>query len=223
MVARRTDQGEHLSVLGSRLRQLREGLGLVLQDVADLFETNRNVPSQWETGQRVPSYSHLLRLADFYGVTVDWLLGRQGAERDSPRVKQMKSQLLDYLRLQEVSARSMTPGERLALTIGYLTRLDMDMFSTNRIAQQVLISPETLNEMIRGRIMATGPVIQRFAQLANLPEVWFYQPEPQLEDVAVKYRSLLERFLAEGLSPDELEHRLWGPGRSRRSRGSSRT
>lgn len=223
MVARRTDQSEPLPVLGSRLRQLREGLGLVLQDIGDLFQTNRNVPSQWETGQRAPSYNHLLRLADFYGVTVDWLLGRHGAERDSPRVKLMKSQLLDYLRLQESSVRTMTPGERLALTISYLTRLDGDMFSVNRIAQQVLISPETLDEMAKGRVMATGPVIQRFAQLANLPEVWFYQPEPQLEDVSVKYRSLLERFLAEGLNPDELEHRLWGTGKGRRSRGSSRT
>lgn len=60
MGSRSADRRSRSLVLGSRLRQLREGLGLVLQDVADLFDTSRNVPSQWEGGQREPSSTYFL-------------------------------------------------------------------------------------------------------------------------------------------------------------------
>lgn len=208
--------------LGARLRQLREGLGLVLQDVANLFGTSRNVPSQWEGGLREPSYEHLLALADFYGVTADWLLGREGAEKDSPRVKLVKNQLHDYLRLRESTLRGTTPGQRLKLAAEFLMSQEPTTFSLERMARQILISPEVFQQMLFDQAIATGLVVQRFAQLANLPELWFYQPEPQLEDPFVKFRTLVERFQAEGLTPEDVEQRLWGPRRSgRRTRKST--
>jgi len=203
-------------VLGPRLRQLREGHGLVLQDVANLFGTNRNVPSQWEGGQREPSYEHLVKLADFYGVTVDWLLGREGAEQDSARVKQIKSQLHDYLRMREASLVNSTPGERLRTAVEFLAAQDPAMFSLERMATQLLITAEPLQQMMYGQVMVTGPVIQRFAQLVNLAEVWFYQPEPQLENPLVKYRTLVEKFQAQGLTPEAVEQKVWGTQRGAR-------
>lgn len=218
MGSRSDDRQVHSLALGSRLRQLREGLGLVLQDVADLFHTSRNVPSQWEGGQREPSYEILLTLADYYGVTTDWLLGREGAEKDSPRVRQVKSQLRDYLRLKETTLPGTTPGQRLKLAIEFLVSQDPQMFRLERMARQLLISEEVLQNMLVAQAMATPALIQRFAQFANLPELWFYQPVPQLEDPLEKYRPLVERFQAEGMSPEDVEHRMWGVKRGRRSR-----
>lgn len=214
MSGRAGDRQLHTNTLGIRLRQLREGLGLVLQDVADLFGTSRNVPSQWEGGLREPNYEALLHLADYYGVTTDWLLGREGADKDSPRVRQVKSQLRDYLRLREGSLQGTTPGQRLKVAVEFLSTQDGTMFSLNRLARQVLISEEGFRQMLFGQAIATGPVLQRFAQFANLPELWFYQPNPQLEDASVKYKSLVERFQAEGLSPEDVEQRLWAPKRA---------
>jgi transcriptional regulator with XRE-family HTH domain len=209
------------TVLGSRLRQLRESLGLVLQDVADVFGTSRNVPSQWENGQREPSYEHLLRLGDFYGVTVDWLLGRAGAEKDSPRVKQVKSQLRDYLRLKEPTLAGSLCDYRLKLALDFLVEQDPEMFSLERVASQLLLSVEALQQMLEGKAMIPGAIISRFALLANLPEVWFYHPQPQLGDPMLEYRELVERFQAEGLSPQEVEQRVWGVRRGRRSNRNS--
>ncbi|HLN60370.1 MAG TPA: helix-turn-helix transcriptional regulator [Symbiobacteriaceae bacterium] len=209
-------RGSAASVLGNRLRQLREAWGLVLQDVANLFGTNRNVPSQWEGGLREPSYDHLLRLADFYGVTVDWLLGREGAEKDSPRVSLIKNQLHDYLRLREATLRGTTPGNRVRVAIDFLILQDPELFTVERVARQLVISSETLAQMLDDQVMTTPLVVQRFAQYTNLPEIWFYQPVPQLEDPFVKYRTLVERFQAEGLSPDDVEQRLWGSRRTSR-------
>lgn len=221
MAGRTGAERERNLVLGARLRQLREGLGLVLQDVADLFETSRNVPSQWEGGAREPSYESLIKLADFYGVTTDWLLGREGAERDSPRVKQIKSRLGDYLRLREAGLQGTTPAQRIRVATEFLEGEDSVTFHKDRIARQLLISPDSFRQMLVNQMMATELVIQRFAQLTNLPELWFYQPTPQLEDASVKYRHIVERFLAEGLDPDQVEQRVWGAkrrtGRQRRT------
>lgn len=209
-------------VLGPRLRQLRESCGLVLQDVADLFGTSRNVPSQWEGGQREPSYEHLIRLADFYGVTVDWLLGRDGAEKDSARVKQIKNQMHDYLRLRGAALVNTTPGERLRTAVEFLASQDPAMFSLDRIARQLLIEPEMLRKMMLGQAMVSGPVVQRFSQFVNLPELWFYLPTPELEDPSVKYRTLVLKFQAAGFTPEEVEQKVWGSQRGgRRTRDSA--
>lgn len=210
------ESGKGNAILGPRLRQLREGFGLVLQDVADLFGTSRNVPSQWEGGQREPSYEHLVRLADFYGVTVDWLLGRKEAEKDSAHVKQIKSQLHEYLRLRAAALVNTTPGERMRNAVEFLASQDKVMFSVERIALQLLIQPEVLTDMVYGQGMVTPPVIQRFAQFVNLPELWFYQPAPQLEDPFEKYRTLLLRFQAENFTPEMVEQKVWGVARSTR-------
>lgn len=216
MGSRSADRRSRSLVLGSRLRQFREGLGLVLQDVADLFDTSRNVPSQWEGGQREPSYDILLVLADYYGVTTDWLLGRERADKESPRVRHLKSQLRDYLRLQQTTLPGTTPGERLRLAVDFLSAQEPDMFRLERLARQLLISEEALGAMLSAEAMATPLVIQRFARHANLPELWFYQPVPELEDPLVKYRALVERFHAEGLTPEMVEQRAWGARRAAR-------
>lgn len=167
--------------------------------------TRRNVISQWETGQREPSYHHLLLLADFYGVTTDWLLGREGAEKDSPRIKKVKSLLHDYLRLKEGSLKDTAPGYRLKLAVSYLHEHDPEMFHHERLAAQLLVSVEALQAFLEEALPCPQVVIQRFAHYASLPELWFYQPQPRLEDGLKVYREVLERLQADGIGPTELE------------------
>lgn len=176
-----------------------------MQDVADYLGTRRNVISQWETGQREPSYHHLILLADFYGVTTDWLLGREGAEKDSPRIKKLKTLLHDYLRLKENVLRDTGPGYRLKLAVSYLRDHDPEMFHPARVAAQLLVSVGALQTFLDEAIPCPQVVIQRFAHFANLPELWFYQPQPRLEDGLQKYREVLERLQADGIGPGELE------------------
>lgn len=224
LTAVRGTENSNRHSLGLRLRQLRESYGLVQQDVADQFGTNRNVASQWESGAREPSLENILKLATYFGVTVDWLLSVPNADKDAPDVRQIKRELGDYLRHKEHSLTYSGPEVRLKLAVDYLCERDSTQFTVERIAQAVNITPSTFLEMMEGRVKVSGPVIQRFADYAKLPELWFWQPEPQLGDPTVRYQDLVQRFHAEGLSPEEIERRVWGPtkragGRSPR-RGS---
>lgn len=58
------------------LRKLRESRGLTLEQVAEALGSKNQYISNYELGKRRPDYEMLSRFADFYGVSVDFLLGR---------------------------------------------------------------------------------------------------------------------------------------------------
>lgn len=60
------------------LRELRKSKNLTIAEVADKlnmpFETYRS----YEIGRRQADYDTLIKIAEYYGVSVDYLLGREG-------------------------------------------------------------------------------------------------------------------------------------------------
>ena len=58
-----------------RLRELREKRGLSMKDAADLLNTPYTTYVNYEKGTREPNFEALFRLADFFGVSIDALLG----------------------------------------------------------------------------------------------------------------------------------------------------
>lgn len=65
-----------------RLRSVRVEKGLRQQDVADKFGITRHAYQNYELGQRFPSFTMLNAIADFFGVSIDYLFGRT----DNPQV-----------------------------------------------------------------------------------------------------------------------------------------
>lgn len=59
-----------------RLRDLREDNDLKQTDVAYYLGIAQTVYSRYERGFQTIPVEHLIRLADFYNVTTDYLLGR---------------------------------------------------------------------------------------------------------------------------------------------------
>ena len=58
------------------IRNLREDHDLRQRQVAEILNVSQNTYSQYENGVIELTASNLLKLADFYGVSVDYLLGR---------------------------------------------------------------------------------------------------------------------------------------------------
>ena len=59
-----------------RLRDLREGKDMNQTQIAKLLFTSQTVYSRYERGVLTIPVEHLLILADFYGVSTDYILGR---------------------------------------------------------------------------------------------------------------------------------------------------
>lgn len=75
-----------------RLRDLREDRDLTQKKLAELLDMSQTGYSKYETGENdVPTHV-LLRLAEIYHTSVDYLLGRTDERRPYPPVGKGKSQ-----------------------------------------------------------------------------------------------------------------------------------
>lgn len=62
--------------LPERMKALRKSRGLRQAAAAELIGLSYMSYRRYETGEREPSVSSLWKIADFYGVSVDYLIGR---------------------------------------------------------------------------------------------------------------------------------------------------
>ena len=67
-----------------RLKELRKARGISQLKLAMDLSTNQNTISRYETGEREPGIAELIALADYFGVSVDYLLERT----DNPLMNQ---------------------------------------------------------------------------------------------------------------------------------------
>lgn len=65
-----------------RLKDIREDKDLTQTHISKILNTKQNTYSQYETGNRQIPIDLLVKLADYYEVSVDYILGRT----DNPKV-----------------------------------------------------------------------------------------------------------------------------------------
>ena len=59
-----------------RIRDLRDDHDKTQQEIADLLNMHRSVYRRYESGEREAPAWVVVKLADYYGVSTDYLLGR---------------------------------------------------------------------------------------------------------------------------------------------------
>ena len=69
-----------------RLKQLRNKAGLTQTEMCSMFGVAQNTYSQWETDKREPDFKTLSRIADYFQVSVDYLLGRDAPSESAGTV-----------------------------------------------------------------------------------------------------------------------------------------
>ena len=88
-------------MFSQNLKRLRDQRELKQREVAEGIGTDRRQISKWETGRAEPDLRSLCLLADYFGVSVDYLVGHvtPQPEDDSARMRK----LLDSLTPDQVS------------------------------------------------------------------------------------------------------------------------
>ena len=64
-------------LFSERLRMLRKQCRLTQQQVADILSLHRTTYTKYETGVVAPDREALIRLSELFGVSVDYLVGRE--------------------------------------------------------------------------------------------------------------------------------------------------
>ena len=60
----------------NRLKELREEKGIKQQELGQLVNMTKMAISHWEKGHSEPSIAQLILLSNYFGVTVDYLVGK---------------------------------------------------------------------------------------------------------------------------------------------------
>lgn len=85
------------------IKDIRTRRNMTQAEVANALGVSSVVYSRYETGSRQPSIDVLIQMADIFGVTVDYLLGRQDIEDST--LSKYELQLLTASRNADERAR----------------------------------------------------------------------------------------------------------------------
>ena len=59
-----------------RLKEIRKSKGISQLKMAIDLNTNQNTISRYETGEREPGINELIKIADYFNISIDYLLER---------------------------------------------------------------------------------------------------------------------------------------------------
>ena len=94
-----------------RLKELREKAGCSQYSFADKFGVSQSAVGNWESGKREPNFETAVRLAKFFDVTVDYLLGHF----DDPKPREIPPEEMAKLEARaDKEAVAMTDAELAA-------------------------------------------------------------------------------------------------------------
>jgi transcriptional regulator with XRE-family HTH domain len=64
-------------MLGEKIKELREAHGLTQEELATALGLSRPTITKYERGDRVPDLIIATRMAEYFGVSLDYLVGRK--------------------------------------------------------------------------------------------------------------------------------------------------
>lgn len=166
------------------IKELRLHKGLSQQELAELCSVHQTAVSQWEKGRTSPDRSTLLLLSEIFGVSTDYLMGKQTGEKHLIPVlgyvragipMEAVEEILDY---EEISAEMAAGGEYFALRV----RGDSmePRFCENDVVivrrQNDVNSGEIGVVLVNGQDATIKKVIKKDASLLLVPSNPSYEP-----------------------------------------------
>lgn len=93
---------------GDRLKSLRREKELTQAELAKIFSLGESTISFYESNKRTPDYELLNKLADYFNVSIDYLLGRT----DNKQLYELKDEQIP-VELRGIGVEYMTVAKRI--------------------------------------------------------------------------------------------------------------
>lgn len=114
-------------MIANQLKKIRKKYNLTQVQFAEIFNISNGTIAMWETGKRQPDNDMLMKIANYFNISVDYILGRSETETQKEAVKipvlgrviagipiEAIEEIIDYEEITEEMARN---GEYFALKI----------------------------------------------------------------------------------------------------------
>lgn len=118
--------------LNVRIKQCRLQKELNQPELAKIMNVTKQTVSNWENGNRIPDTSTLYKLANFFDISVDYLLGRT----DDPNVKVYETEIdgEEYtIGLDKSYPHNLSPKDVNEL----IKKLETVGFDVNKLIEQI--------------------------------------------------------------------------------------
>ena len=67
----------YAKVFAVKFKEIRTQKGFTQSEMAEFLDCSQQTINVWESGQHTPKITMLVKIAESFGVSVDWLLGRK--------------------------------------------------------------------------------------------------------------------------------------------------
>ena len=88
-----------IGLIGDRLAELREEKGLKQRELADKLHLSKSTISTYERDKHCPEYKILIRIANYFDVTTDYILDNSNKKQSD---KLLDKKLLDICSYREI-------------------------------------------------------------------------------------------------------------------------
>jgi len=108
-----------------RLKGLREAAGYSQYAFADAIGVAQSTVGNWESGKREPNFETTQKIADFFGVSVDYLLGRIEIKNGPAEAEPKKQPDMEDLRFALSGEVKDLTDEEFAEIMNYLRFVEL--------------------------------------------------------------------------------------------------
>lgn len=98
------------NIIGGRIKSLRQDRNMTQRDLANALHIANTTLSQYESGQRVPSDDVKMQIANYFDVTIDYLLGLS-SDRSNAKKSISNAQASEILKRKFIEHGIIKEGE----------------------------------------------------------------------------------------------------------------
>lgn len=100
-------------MLGNRIKVLREELGLKQEDLAKKMSVSPSTIGMYETNKREPNNELILKLAEYFNVTTDYLLGKTDIRNTGKQIDNVLNEAMIGMSKEEYEALNETQKKQI--------------------------------------------------------------------------------------------------------------
>ena len=127
-----------MDTFGKRFKEARKEKRLTQEQLADKFHLKKSSISRYENGKQMPEVNLLKEFADFFGVTVDYLLGSESIKTEDLNTKNSGNILFENA--QDAMAFILKQPSIMAFGVPDLTDEEIIEFANDILSHIKLVS-----------------------------------------------------------------------------------
>ena len=84
-----------VTMFAERIKMLRKEKGITQVELAEAMGLSKGTIAMWEVGKREATFDTLCKLADFFGKSIDYILGRTDDDSDEAYNEEVIDRIID--------------------------------------------------------------------------------------------------------------------------------